>query len=87
MPGRLRTLRRCRNWSQRQLAAKSGLSQPSMIAAIEQGKLGLSGRSAELIAPVFGLTPDELRTGVCGHCDNSPGAVFACLAWARKAAL
>lgn len=83
-PGRLRTLRRCRNWSQRELAFKSGLSQPA-IAGLERGTLGLSARSAELIAAAFGLTPDELRTAECGHCDNSPGAVFACLAWARKA--
>ncbi len=82
-PGRLRTLRRCRNWSQRQLAAKSGLSQPA-VASIETGTLGMSARSAGLLAPAFGLTADELRWAACGHCDGSQVASFACLAWARR---
>lgn len=82
-PGRLRTLRRCRNWSQRELAFKARLSQPA-IAGIERGTLGLSARSAERIGAAFGLTADELRHAACGHCDSSLVASFACLAWARK---
>ena len=84
-PDRLRRLRRCRNWSQRELAAKSGVSQAA-IALIETGDRGLSAPIAGLLAAAFGLTAGELRTGACAHCDSSPGAVFACLAWARRQA-
>ncbi len=83
-PGRLRRLRRCRNWSQRELADKSGVSQ-SAIAAIELGKSGLSDRNAKLIGAAFGLTAEDLCTAPCGHCDGSKVTSFACLAWARKA--
>jgi transcriptional regulator with XRE-family HTH domain len=84
-PGRLRRLRRCRNWSQRELAGEAGVSQPT-ISAIETGDRGLTGAAGERIAAAFGLTRDELRAGACAHCDDSPEAVFACLAWARRTA-
>lgn len=57
----LKQLREERKLTQFELATKvKGKIKPGNIGAIELNQISMTRKNAEVLAPVFGMTPDEL---------------------------
>jgi len=81
---RVRQMREARDWIQRDLAAKAGLSQGTVSLA-ERGEARLPVRVAARLAAALG-TDLETLAAPCGRCAGRPAAGFKCMLCGAEAA-